>query len=226
MGQEALCKARFENQISEGKALLETDYLLFRGNFRLKIPIPEMTSIEIRGAWLNIDSTQGSLSLHLGPAAETWKRKIQNPPSRLTKLGVKEGMQVSVSGVKDDRLKPEIEQSGAQLKLRVTPNSDIILYGAEQKPALARLESLAKNIKPNGAIWIVYPKGVRHITELDVLTAIRAAKLTDVKVASFSPTHTALRAVIPLESRKKGTVHSTPRSERIGLSSRTRMLTG
>ncbi|HXR09549.1 MAG TPA: hypothetical protein VN792_02170, partial [Candidatus Acidoferrales bacterium] len=58
-----------------------------------------------------------------------------------------------------------------------------------------------RSIKPNGAIWIVYPKGVKHITESDVLRAIRAASLTDVKVASFSATHTALKAVIPSARR-------------------------
>lgn len=201
MGQETLCKARFKNKISQGKALLETDYVLFRGEFRVKIPFRSMTSVEANHPWLKIVSTEGSLALHLGSAAETWKRKILNPPSRIAKLGVKEGMQVSLAGVKDDRLKAEIEQAGARLRTRITPGSDVILYAAEEKAALDRLEALARSIKPAGAIWIVYPKGVRHITESDVLSAIRAASLTDVKVASFSSTHTALKAVIPLARR-------------------------
>jgi len=197
MGQETVCKARFQGKTSQGKALLETDYVLFRGDFRVKIPFRAITKIEANGAWLEIDA----LALHLGAAAETWKRKILNPPSRLTKLGIKEGMQVSIAGVKDDQLKTEIEQTGATLRTRVTPNSDIILYAAEDKPSLDRLESLSRSIKPNGAIWVVYPKGVKHITEGDVLRAIRAASLTDVKVASFSATHTALKAVIPSARR-------------------------
>ena len=201
MGQEALCKARFENKISQGKALLETDYVLFRGDFRVKIPFVSITSVQADSAWLKISSTEGTFELQLGPAAEKWKQKILHPPSRLAKLGVKEGMLVSTVGIKDDQLRPEIEHSGANLRDRLTKNSDIIFYGAEQKPALDRLETLSRSIKPNGAIWIVYPKGVRHITEGDVLSAIRAASLADVKVASFSETHTALKAVIPLKNR-------------------------
>jgi len=197
MGRETVCKARVDGKTSQGKALLETDYVLFRGDFRVRIPFRAITKIEANGAWLEIDSTEAALALQLGPAAEIWKRKILNPPSRLAKLGIKAGMQVSISGVKDDRLKREIEQAGATLRTRVTPKSDIILYAAEEKPALDRLEALSRSIKPNGAIWIVYPKGVKHITESDVLRAIRAASLTDVKVASFSATHTALKAVIP-----------------------------
>jgi hypothetical protein len=38
MGQEANCKARFGKQVSAGRAMLETDYVLFRGDFRVKIP--------------------------------------------------------------------------------------------------------------------------------------------------------------------------------------------
>jgi hypothetical protein len=51
------------------------------------------------------------------------------------------------------------------------------------------------------ALWIVYPKGQKHITENDVLAAGRKAGLKDVKVVGFSPTHTALKFVIPLRSR-------------------------
>ena len=48
-----------------------------------------------------------------------------------------------------------------------------------------------------GALWIVYPKGRQEITELQVLDAGRAAGLVDVKVVSFSATHTALKFVRP-----------------------------
>ena len=213
MGQQTLCKARLDGKTSEGKALLETDYVLFRGNARIKIPFRAITKLEANGAWLEIESTEGALALHLGPAAPKWKEKILHPPSRLTKLGVKQGMLISVSGVKDDQLKDEIQQAGATLKTRVTPNSDIIFYAAEQKPALDRLEALSASIQPNGAIWVIYPKGVKHITEGDVLRAIRAASLTDVKVASFSPTHTALKAVIPSARRPVAAQHAKKNSQ-------------
>ena len=56
-------------------------------------------------------------------------------------------------------------------------------------------------MQPDAALWIIYPKGIREITENDVIAAIRAAGLKDVKVASFSATHTALKAVIPVAQR-------------------------
>ena len=38
MGAESQCTVQFGKQRSEGKAQLESDHLLFRGAFRLKIP--------------------------------------------------------------------------------------------------------------------------------------------------------------------------------------------
>ena len=56
-------------------------------------------------------------------------------------------------------------------------------------------------LKPAGALWVVYPKGVQTIREIEVIAAGREAGLKDVKVASFSATHTALKFVIPVASR-------------------------
>ncbi len=51
------------------------------------------------------------------------------------------------------------------------------------------------------ALWVVYPKGMKHITENDVLAAGRKCGLKDVKVVAFSVTHTALKFVIPVAKR-------------------------
>ena len=63
------------------------------------------------------------------------------------------------------------------------------------------MRALQASLKSNGAIWVVYPKGQKHITEAGVLAAGKQADLVDVKVASFSPTHTALKFVIPVDRR-------------------------
>jgi hypothetical protein len=58
-----------------------------------------------------------------------------------------------------------------------------------------------KVLKPTGAVWVVYPKGMAQIKENDVLAAGRAAGFVDTKVASFSATHTALKFMIPVAQR-------------------------
>jgi len=59
-------------------------------------------------------------------------------------------------------------------------------------------------MKGAAALWIVYPKGKKHITENDVLAAGRKVGLKDVKVVGFSSTqhrteirHPALREMRP-----------------------------
>jgi hypothetical protein len=194
MGQSVDCTAKFGAETSQGIAMLEMDFILFRGDFRVKIPFASMKSVKAERDWLAIESPEGSLKLQLGTRTEKWAQKILHPPSLLDKLGIKPGLRVRIVGAALDS--EEIVQRGATV---VAKDPDIILFRTDRKPGLARLAGFS--IRPDGAIWIVYPKGVREITENDVIAAIRAAGLKDVKVASFSATHTALKAVIPLAQR-------------------------
>jgi len=57
------------------------------------------------------------------------------------------------------------------------------------------------SLKPNGALWVIRPKGRPEISERAVMDAGKAAGLVDVKVVSFSPTHTAEKFVIPIAKR-------------------------
>ena len=194
MGQSVDCTAKFGAKTSQGIAMLEMDFILFRGDFRVKIPFASMKSVKAAGDWLTIQSAKGSLKLQLGARAEKWVQKILHPPSLLDKLGIKAGLRVRIVGAPLGS--EEIVQRGATV---VAKDPDMILFRTDRKSGLARLAGFS--IRADGAIWIVYPKGVTEITENDVIAAIRAAGLKDVKVASFSATHTALKAVIPVSQR-------------------------
>ncbi len=207
MGQETNCKARFGKDgfgklVSSGHAMLETDFVLFRGDFRAKIPFKSMRKVKAAGAWLKIDAAEGSLELELGPTmASKWEQKILHPPSRLDKIGVKHGHKVVILGIEDAALAGEVAARGALIAKRAAAGTDIVFFGAGKKLDLDRLESLKPAIHPDGAIWIVYPKGVKQITEGDVMAATKAAGLVDIKICAFSTTHTALKAVIPVKNR-------------------------
>jgi len=86
---------------------------------------------------------------------------------------------------------------------RVMPDSDAIFYGVSRGTELRRLEKLKIGLKPNGALWTIRPKGRAEVSEGAVMAAGKAAGLVDVKVVSFSATHTAEKFVIPLASRPK-----------------------
>lgn len=197
MGQEAKCEVRCGGRVSSGKALLETDELIFRGDFRLSIPLKSIESMDVAGGVLKVRSPAGLAEFVLGPQAGTWAHKIRNPRSLLDKLDVKPGMRVSLLGVSLDlegRTKDVTAGTAAK-------GSDLIFFGAETDKNLAKLRSLQKALKMKGAIWVVYPKGQKEITEVGVIRAGRLAGLVDVKVARFSQTHTALKFVIPVDAR-------------------------
>src|SRR5689334_10787080 len=88
VGQEIECKLRYQRKTLTGKAYLETDFVLFRGEERLKVPFRDLKAVTSEGGKLTLDFTGGPAVLELGAAAEKWARKILNPPSRLDKLGV------------------------------------------------------------------------------------------------------------------------------------------
>jgi hypothetical protein len=139
----------------------------------------------------------------LGDAAEKWAVKIQHPPSRFDKLGVKKAWRVSALGVDDRTFLQELEGAVTQLSIgRTVKDSDAIFFGATKEAELARLAKLRPSLKSNGALWIIRPKGRPEISERAVMAAGKAAGLVDVKVVSFSPTHTAEKFVIPVKDRR------------------------
>jgi hypothetical protein len=192
MGKEANCEVRFGGKVSAGKALLETDDLIFRGDFRLSIPLGSIQSLEVAGGVLIVTSPAGTAQFTLGADAGKWAHKIRNPRSLADKLDVKPGMRVSLIGVANplERRTSDITEGTA------AKGSDLIFFGAEADKDLAKLRSLQKALKPGGAIWVVYPKGQKQITEVGVIQAGRQAGMVDTKVARFSETHTALKFVI------------------------------
>ena len=131
------------------------------------------------------------------------------PPERdyshrllIEKLGVKPGQRIAVLGVEDAEFLHDLADRVPQYSAgRLLKNANLIFFSAEAVDDLSRLESLSRSIHKNGAIWVVYPKGQKHIREIDVINAGKAAGLTDNKVCSLSATHTALRFVIPIARR-------------------------
>jgi hypothetical protein len=80
-------------------------------------------------------------------------------------------------------------------------DSDLIFVGVEKAADLARAAKATPSLSNAGSLWIVYPKGKQEIKEQQVLDAGRQAGLVDVKVVSFSATHTALKFVRPKAKR-------------------------
>ena len=185
MGREAQCRVDFGQESARGKALLETSEVLFRGAFRLKIPFQDIRALDAADGKLRIQFSGGSAVFHLGDAARQWAARIQNPPSRLDKLGVKAGMKVRLIGPLEDEFHRELSQRGAAL---ARSKAELVFLAVQQKDDLVELAYLT-----DGPVWVIFPKGIQAVRANDVRTAGLAAGLVDIKVCSFSETHTGLK---------------------------------
>lgn len=202
MGNEAACKLRYEGKAFSGKALLETAEILFRGDTRLKIPFSSITALQARDGELHVRTKDGLAIFGIGPQADKWREKIANPKTRVEKLGVKSGETVSLLGQFPADFLTDLKKRGAVLvQGKVAKDSPWIFLAAESRPELQRVRAQAKALSGAAALWIVYPKGQKSLTETDVRSSGLRAGLTDVKVARFSDTHTALKFVIPKSQR-------------------------
>jgi len=202
MGQEVDCTARLGGKSVRGKALLETSEIIFRGDERLKIPFSAIRGMETMDGELRLKTNDGLVVFELGHRAEKWRQKIANPKSVVEKLGMKPGEPVAVFGKLDGAfLKKLEEQKSAVSTGKVMERIGWIFLAAETLDALEGVKKIAGKLKGSAALWVVYPKGQRSITETDVIAAGRKAGLKDVKVVGISATHTALKFVIPVEKR-------------------------
>ena len=112
-------------------------------------------------------------------------------------------MRVAVKGIDDASFMRDLRQRTSDV-IAGKPRRlcDIVLIGVETKREMAILNEAKKWIEPNGAIWLVRPKGGRsEIKDTDLIGAGLAAGLVDNKIASFSDTHGAMRFVYRLRDR-------------------------
>jgi len=202
MGREFQCAVRSGGKKYDGKALLETNEIVFRGDLRLKIPISSLVSVVAHDGELHLKWPDNSAVFELGEQAEKWAHTILHPKTVAEKLGIKPGLRISLirlsqpESLQDAR--PTASAFAQDIPLR---DSDLIFFGAETTSDLAVIKKLLPSLASSGVLWIVYPKGRKEITELQVLTAGRDAGLVDIKVVGYSATYTALKFVRPKARR-------------------------
>jgi len=202
MGNTKKTSVRAGSSRFDADVLLETSELIVRstsrGEKRRRVPFSEMQSLAANDGTLTFRFRHETISIDLGNDAAKWLEKIRNPKSVIEKLGVKPGHGVVLINIEDDAFARDLASLGTK---QVKKNADAIFYGANTRADLDRIAKLRTSLASNGALWVIRPKGVKEITESDVMAAGKAAGLVDVKVVRFSDTHTAEKFVIPVSSR-------------------------
>jgi len=205
VGNEANCAVTFGKQKARGKALLETSEVIFRsedGAMRLKFSFGSLKSVAAAGGQLRLETPEGPAVFELGANAAKWCEKILHPKTRIEKLGIKANASVSLIGSFEADFLAELHAVTKNVTSgKAAADTEWIFVAADSSKDLSQISKLAKSLKGAAALWIVYPKGQKQITENEVIAAGRKSGLKDVKVVGFSPTHTGLKFVIPIEKR-------------------------
>ena len=200
MGREAIGTVRIGDSAGKAKVLLETDELIFRGEVKGRVPFKALTSIEPGPDGLRLVWPDGEATVELSETeAARWADRIANPPSLLDKLGVQDGTTIVVLDVTDGGFQAEL--ADRKVKVKKSGPAGVVIWGVDDSADLARLPALIDWIRPDGALWAVWAKGRKELNENHVREAALDAGLVDVKVARFSPTHTALKLVVPKAKR-------------------------
>jgi Protein of unknown function (DUF3052) len=121
----------------------------------------------------------------------------------IDKLGVKPGAKVAIVNVDDPSfLKVLRERTDDITTGRPGEPCDLVFLGVANRRELSRIKDVKPWIEPDGAIWVVRPKGGRSdVGDTDVIEAGLAAGLVDNKIASFSDTQGAMRLVYRISDR-------------------------
>jgi hypothetical protein len=122
--------------------------------------------------------------------------------SRLKKLGARAGMRVMVVDIDDLSFVAELKEDGVEILTGPRATPDMLFLGVHSVADLRKIATYKKRIPRNGTLWLVRPKGKdTPVSERDAMDAGLDAGLVDVKVVSFSDTHSALKYVYRLVDR-------------------------
>jgi len=119
----------------------------------------------------------------------------------LDKLGLKPGMRTAVIGIGDAAFLASL-RARAEVTLGEAPKgTEMVFLGVEGPDDMRRLHELRDKIARDGAVWVINPKGRKEFNSSHVMALGLETGMVDVKIASFSATHSATKFVIRKKDR-------------------------
>jgi hypothetical protein len=207
MGRESTCTARFSwierGAKRAGKALLEENELLFRGEPRVKLSRGEITGLAVDGDELVVEAKLGTARFDLGATeAERWRARFLSPPSLMDKLGIKSGCAVAAVGPVPAEVLRGAASAGAKVGKAAGTTTQVVLLAARTEKELERVVALAPKLEPAARLWVLYPRGKAELPESTVRKVVLATGLVDNKTARVDDVWTSLQFVVRKANRK------------------------
>ena len=210
MGYETRCDVRVDDgggqvrRATNATVLLEADELIVRGEARVRLPRADIREVTRRAGTVTVTSSTAQVTLALGAdAAPKWERRLSEPPKRLIdKLDVKPDAKVWVNGVTDSVLVAQLAERTSQVSTgRSATKVDVAFVQVGRASELRRVAAAAKAIVPDGAIWVVHPKGKDGVADTTIFAEAERLGLTYTKVARVSDAQSAEKLVWPRSRR-------------------------
>src|SRR5688572_18182043 len=190
-GQKVNCKADFAS-----------DHVTFSGGRRGEVAYTKVEVLGTAKGVLRLRVDGALMEFPLGAKVDRVAAKVRKPPTLMEKLGVKPGLAVATVNVDAKAFTIELAKVAPQAtKGEPGRPVDLLFLGVRGRDELERIGPAVDHVKPDGGLWVVYPKARRDLRESDVLAAGREAGLKDVKVARVSTELTALKFMRPADAR-------------------------
>jgi hypothetical protein len=206
MGREARCTASWGTRSGEVTVHLDAAEISVRGAFRARAPLTSLRDVRAEAGVLRFRTADNAVALDLGRAAPRWATALLTPPPSLaTKLGIRPGTRVAVSGAIDDAALADAIAAGQPAG---DATAEVIVARVDDAAVLARiLDERAGTIARRVPIWVVYVKGRgAPLGEAVVRDVMRGRGLIDVKVAAVSARLTALQFVPRVRDSRPGRI--------------------
>jgi hypothetical protein len=178
-----------------------SDRVVFSGGRRGEVKYADIQVVSTAKGRLTLRVAGSLMEFPVGMTVDRLANKIRKPPTTAEKMGLKPGVACALVNVPDGLVAEAKAVLGSVLTGLPRDQVDVLAHGVEDAHELEEVEGWARLIKPDGALWVVYPKGKRELPETMVLEAGRRVGLKDVKVVRVSEKHTGLKFVLPLADR-------------------------
>lgn len=197
MGKETTAKVTVGSKKAECVVLLEGTEIVIRGELKRKVPRARMKGLAAVGGVLSFEDGGERVKIELGEkAAAAWRDAIENPRSRVEKLGVKAGMTVCVLGDAGRDAVGEVEAvSGSKVSRRLVKSADVVLLVVREVAELETLATVKGSLAESGAVWVLWPKGRKDLRHEEVVAAAKRSGLVQTKSVGFSEELSGLRLV-------------------------------
>lgn len=190
MGLETQCQARISGKAISGKLHVDSKELTFTAaGLRWQRALCDATPTVTNGALTFDDAT-----FELGPDAPKWLKKITNPPTLWTKLGLKPGTKLWIGGTAPKHFAADAEAFGAYLAPTLR-SAELGIFFFEDRDALPELSALATTLG-NKNLWAIYPKGGKTVKEAELFSLGKELGWGVSKSIAFDDRLTAMRFAV------------------------------